>query len=221
MNGIPGEGPVEWKQLGTDLKGIQERDHFGMNLALSANGRRVAVGAQGGMERKGRVTVFDYTEGGNWTQVGNSIEGEYTEDDADKVAISGDGSTIVIAASGDDANQNIEGYRRTYKLEGTTWMQLGDDLLGRSKNIALSSDASCLIVGDSGKNDQQGRGELFRWNNDELRWSKIAVTIGEKPADRFGGDVAIDGNCSLFALGATRANSPGTPPGYVRVYEVP
>jgi hypothetical protein len=193
-----------------------------MSLALSEDGRRVAVGAQGGDARKGVVRVYDYSNNdGDWIQIGQTLEGDYEKDDADKVTMSADGTMIVIAANGDELNPNFKGYRRTYKLDGSMWMQLGEDFLGRPQRISLSSDGSCLAIGDPGHRSEEGRGELFRWSDVDSRWNQIAVTKGDKNADRLGGSVTVSGNCSLFALGANRGNSPGNLPGYVRIYQVP
>lgn len=214
----------QWVSLGLELEGQTPRDEFGMSLAMSGDGRRVAVGAKGGDNGKGSVRVFEYSDDDKWVPIGDPIEGYYEKDEADEVTMSADGSILVIASNGDKDNPSFEGYRRTFKLNGCcTWQQLGDDLLGRSKRVALSSDGTCLLVGIPDYQNDQGRGELFRWSDNDLRWNQVALTKGDSAGDELGTSVAISGNCSALALGATRrrTRSPDDPFGYVGIYQVP
>lgn len=222
FNSTFGQSTGQWVQLGSDLEGQTAKDQFGMSLALSQDGRRIAVGAKGGDEKRGSIRVFDYSDDGDWTQVGEPIEGDYENDEADIVTMSANGSILVVASSGDEGKPSFEGYRRTFRLVGCcTWRKLGDDLVGTSTRIALSSDGTCLAVGIPDYQNEQGRGELYRWNDFDSKWNPVAATKGDNYADRLGTSVTVSGNCSLFALGATRKNSPGNPFGYVRVYQVP
>lgn len=92
-------------QLGSNLDGQTAREEFGMSLAISGGGRRIAVGAKGGEASEGSVRVFDYGNDGDWTKVGEPIEGDYANDEADKVTMSADGSILVVAADGHQDNQ--------------------------------------------------------------------------------------------------------------------
>merc|ERR1719253_2501658 len=43
---IPEASPAEWRQMGADLVGENEKDYFGSFVSLSADGNVVAVGAK-------------------------------------------------------------------------------------------------------------------------------------------------------------------------------
>jgi hypothetical protein len=218
-NGTSPESSGQWIQIGSDMTGFEAREQFGISLALAENGRRVAVGSVGGTARNGIVRVFDFD--GDWKQVGQSIKGDLDKDDANIVEMSASGSTLVIAADGDDDIANFEGYKRTFVLEGCClWKQDGPDITGTSRNIALSSDASCLLEGTPSSNDKKGGGTLLRWSSIDSQWKQIAAARGDNVGDELGSSVAISENCSWFALGANQKSIPDLPPGYLRVYQV-
>jgi len=220
-NGTLPHLPGQWRQLGSDLKGKETIEQLGVSLALAANGRRIAVGALGGTARKGIARVYDYSNNREWNQVGEQLVGDYDKDVADEVKMTADGKILVIAAGGSEGIPNFAGYKRTYKLEGCcVWKHVGQDLIGSSRIISLSSDGTCLAVGLPDSENEQGRGELYRWSDSELQWQRIAVAKGDNPGDRLGNSVAVSGNCSLFVLGAPQKDSAERQPGYVRVYQV-
>ncbi|MCB0625868.1 MAG: FG-GAP repeat protein, partial [Saprospiraceae bacterium] len=71
-----------WTKVGLGIDGEAIRDYLGWSVSLTPDGNRVAVGApnnDGGGIDAGYVQIFDYV-GGNWTQVGNDIEGEAAGD---------------------------------------------------------------------------------------------------------------------------------------------
>lgn len=90
-----------WTQLGSDIDGEGASDGSGRDLAISANGHFVAIGAYANAalgSTTGHVRLFNYT-GGSWTQVGNDIDGEQAGDRCGFTAISADGKTVVAGSS--------------------------------------------------------------------------------------------------------------------------
>ena len=70
-----------WTQLGADIAGEAANDESGSQVAISSDGLRVAIGANGndaGGNAAGHVRIYDYTPSGtsSWTQVGADIDGE-------------------------------------------------------------------------------------------------------------------------------------------------
>jgi len=218
-NGSSTQKDGRWVQIGSDITGTQARDQFGISVALANDGMRIAVGAVGGTSRRGIVRVYDFN--GEWNQVGQSIEGDFEKDDAQVVAMSASGASLVIAANGDEANANHAGYKRTFVLEGCClWKQVGVDLLGTSRKIALSSDALCFLIGMPNIQSETGGGTLLRWSEIDSEWKEIAVARGNTVGDNLGGSVAVSGNCTSFSLGASQNDVAQLPAGYVRVYQV-
>jgi hypothetical protein len=69
-----------WTQVGDDIDGEAAGDRFGFSVAMSADGKRVAIGADsnaGDGQNSGHVRVYDLNEDeGKWTQVGQDLDGE-------------------------------------------------------------------------------------------------------------------------------------------------
>ena len=65
-----------------------------------------------------------------WQQLGLDIDGEAAGDHSGRVALSADGQTVAIGASGNDENGLQSGHTRIYRWTGTTWSQLGLDIDG-------------------------------------------------------------------------------------------
>jgi FG-GAP repeat len=66
-----------WRQMGTDIKGEAAGDQSGYSIAMSADGKTIAIGAinNDGMSRSnsGHVRVYSFntsTLRNNWVQIG-------------------------------------------------------------------------------------------------------------------------------------------------------
>jgi hypothetical protein len=108
-----------WTQLGVDIDGEFAGDQFGTHVSLSSDGAKVAIGApknDGNGTSSGHVRVYQFS-GGTWTQLGDDIDGEATEDLSGwNVSLSSDGTTAAIGAFANDGNGTISGHVRVYKL---------------------------------------------------------------------------------------------------------
>ncbi|CAK0890363.1 unnamed protein product, partial [Prorocentrum cordatum] len=121
----------KWKTLGQDVYGGHVAyGMFGASVSLDAAGSRWAAGATMLDSRQpsgsGGVEVFDLTLDiqtyqYQWVRIGSKILGESEDEGARNVGISGDGSYLVIGASG-----HQYGAVRVYKYDG--------DDLGRGRN---------------------------------------------------------------------------------------
>jgi hypothetical protein len=142
-----------WTQVGADIDGEAAGDNFGVSVALSSDGTRLAVGGyanDGTGSNAGHVRVFDLV-GGTWTQVGGDIDGEAAGDlFGTSVALSSDGTRLAAAAAATGSNT---GHVRVFDLVGGVWTQIGGDLDGVAaqdyfgQSVALSSDGTRLAVG--------------------------------------------------------------------------
>ena len=141
-----------WVQLGDDITG--DGEFFGNGLGLSANGLRVAIGAEGSIGATGSFRVFDFV-GANWTQVGETVVGEPGDRIGSSIDISDDGSIVAVSAIGNEDMGGGSGAARVYRDTGGTWTQVGGDLNGTPLNrfgssLSLSSDGIILTVGGFG-----------------------------------------------------------------------
>ena len=115
-------GTSSWTQLGSDLVGEANGDRFSQNLSLSSDGSILAVGAPlhtvaGAFNGYGgQVSVYKYNSGTvTWTQLGGDIEDNSHVHLGRKVALSSDGSRLLISdphyqlGYGDNDDDNNDG----------------------------------------------------------------------------------------------------------------
>ena len=203
-----------WVQLGDDITG--DGEFFGNGLGLSANGLRVAVGADGSINATGSLRVFDFV-GANWTQVGLTIVGEAGDRIGSSIDISDDGSIVAVSAVGNEDMGGGSGAARVYRDTGGSWTQVGDDLNGTPLNrfgssLALSSDGNILSVGGFGDGFPAAIGadgtiipgegpsaRIFRNENDD--WVQLGRVFGER-GSFFGLQSDLSGDGLTLAVGA-------------------
>ena len=91
-----------WVQLGQDIDGAAAGDEFGFDVAMSADGRRVAISSQEYLQGPGHVRVFQYKGtvhvGFGWEQIGQDIDGAAANDLTRRVALSADGSRVAVTS---------------------------------------------------------------------------------------------------------------------------
>ena len=153
-----------WTQLGADIDG-EAADDRAAYISLSADGNTVAVGAPlndgiNGAD-SGHVRVYQYS-GGNWSQIGEDIDGEGDDDRFGlRTAISDDGSIIASGGVLNDGNGIWSGHVRIFKNVGGTWIQRGADIDGETADDrfgvdeSLSADGS-IVAGSARSNDDNG-----------------------------------------------------------------
>ena len=88
-----------WVQIGADIDGEAADDRSGRNLALSADGSRIAIGGrfnEGNGWRAGHVRIYDLVDS-TWTQLGADIDGVAPADQAGySVDLAANGSRVVV-----------------------------------------------------------------------------------------------------------------------------
>ena len=112
-----------WVQIGEDIDGESEGDYSGFSIGFNSDGSIVAIGSYGNdvnnESQIGHVRVFQNIEE-NWVQIGQDIDGEYSEDEFGKsVSLSSDGCTIVIGADLNDQNGSSSGQARDFHFNPT------------------------------------------------------------------------------------------------------
>jgi hypothetical protein len=149
-------------------------EHFGEAVALSEDGNTAIAGSPFGCPEDFDGSAWIYSRSGStWTLQAGPLHGEekinpFGNDDnfGSTVALSGDGSTAIVAASGE---QGSIGAAFVYKRSGSAWSQDGPKLnppegqketsFGRS--VALSGDGSHALIGVGGEKSTEGSGAWF------------------------------------------------------------
>ena len=157
-----------------------------------------------------------------WGQVGADLEGEAGGDSfGGAVAISDDGNTIIIGATGPFGGT---GYVRIYRLAGNTWTQLGSDIEGIDDGddfggaVVISADGHTVIIGASGPFGAAGYSGVYRFTNGA--WAQLGSDIdGEAAGDRSGGSVAMSDDGNTVIVGAERNDGAnGSSSGHARIF---
>lgn len=221
-----------WTQIGNAINGKLASDRFGKELKISADGSIIAVGApesNGNGEDSGQVRVFQNISG-NWTQIGNDINGEAAGDlSGNNLALSSDGTILAIGAPRNDGNGSDSGHVRVYFNNGGTWKQIGSDINGEEyrdysgQDVALSSDGKILAVGAIYNYGKAGKntGHVRTYQNVAGVWKKFGVDIdGTAIDDNSGGSVALSSNGKVLIIGAIANALKGPYTGQVRVYDL-
>ena len=108
-----------WTQIGNDINGEAFGDQFGTSISLSSNGTIVAIGAtenDGNGENSGHVKIYRNLAG-TWTQIGNDINGEASEDQfGTSISLSSNGNIVIGSARFNDGNGENSGHVRVFDL---------------------------------------------------------------------------------------------------------
>ncbi|MEL6356637.1 MAG: hypothetical protein AAFQ37_06840, partial [Bacteroidota bacterium] len=147
-----------WVQLGADLEGIA-LESVGASVSLSADGTRLAYGAESALTgATGATRIFEW-DGSSWNQVGTDISGDAENDGAgNAVELTLDGNRIVIGAPDNDVTAPSAGLVRVYDWDGTDWIEVGQGVYGDvsfddfGDAVAIAGDGSRMAAGSTETN---------------------------------------------------------------------
>lgn len=162
-----------WTQLGGDINGIVEFEDSGSEVALSEVGNIVAISSPSSNANglhSGHVRIFEYL-GGVWTQIGEDIIGEASEDYFGwSLALSASGNFIAIGSLWNDNNGSDAGNVRIFQNLGGVWTQIGENINGEAANdnsgfsVDISADGHTVAIGakaNDGNGDFSGHVRVF------------------------------------------------------------
>jgi hypothetical protein len=213
----------EYRGLGQEMYGSAASDHFGLSLSLSADGRRLAVGApyhdNGGPSRNvsGQVTIFDYrpndTPGGTWQPIATMAGTDHLDWFGWKVDLEDTGQFLCVGAP---RNLAFGGYVQCYDL-ATNKVMGGvirnsiapiryDDNFGHSIRVASAGNSIRLAIGAPGKNNRAldaGMAVVYEYDVPGDKWSMLGEPIvadSPGPKDELG--FAIDLQDNILVIGS-------------------
>ncbi|VXC14791.1 conserved hypothetical protein [Flavobacterium sp. 9AF] len=160
-------------------------------------------------------------------QIGNTINGKYSQDQSgNSVALSDNGNILAIGTSNNVALSHL-GYVSIYQNSNGTWSQIGDDIVGENTgdksgySVALSSNGTIVAIGSpysSNNGQNSGSVRLFFFNG--ITWGQIGATLtGANAGDLFGYSVSLSDNGKTVAIGAKNNDGNGNNSGEVRVFK--
>ena len=161
-----------WTQQGAKLVGAGAVGNAfqGTSVAVSADGNTAVVGAQSDNSNLGAAWIYTRSAG-VWSQDGAKLVGTGAvgaSNQGSSVAVSSNGNTAVVGASGDN-NATFAGAAWVYKRLGGVWTQQGAKLVGTGAvnpaqqgcSVALSADGGTAFVG--GYQDNSGAGAAWAY----------------------------------------------------------
>ena len=221
-----------WTQIGQEINGENEDDHFGSSVSLSGDGSILAIGApdnEDTPEIAGHVRVFENISG-VWTQIGDDIDGVAGTGGevfppqvrfGAYVSISNDGSILAIAEPTGgtwEAGYGNDGFMHIYENVSGVWTQIGDDIntgISFLTDISISRDGSVVAIsgsGDCGWPCWIGPiGFVKVYNNISGVWTQIGSTFTgvfdfDFENDNYIRNVSLNDNGSILAIGGSRMN---------------
>ena len=222
-----------WNLKGMPLVGVSTQTMFGRKLCISNSGNRIAVSSDtyfGSSATKNEVRVYDWN-GISWVQVGNVLLEEAVGDRfGSALSFSDSGSILAIGASANKGTTAFTsvGHCRVFTLNGSTWTQLGADIdgevfgnsTGSGGSVALNDSGNVVVIGASGNDGNganSGHVRVYYWNGST--WAQRGSDIdGEAAGDRSGGEVSVNSQGNIIAIGAQSNAGVGTDAGHARIY---
>eukprot|EP00980_Cylindrotheca_fusiformis_P009368 scaffold2047_cov129-Cylindrotheca_fusiformis.AAC.47 len=191
------------EQIGATIFADSEMDNFGQLMAVSADGRFIAIGAllhSEYMNGTGIVRVME-NQNNSWKRIGNDIATE--GDGVSAVAISCDGSTIAYHSPRGGRSEQL--VAPVYKL-GDAWNRVGEIIPGSSSllssydaatALSLSGDGTVVALGWFGYTDPS-EVRIYKWINDV--WQEMESIQAHWKNDVIS-NVALSEDGSVVAVG--------------------
>ncbi|MHB8647154.1 MAG: hypothetical protein ACYDAR_15305 [Thermomicrobiales bacterium] len=176
-----------------------QTDSFGQNVGVSSDGTTVVVGDE---ERGGSGMVFVYTKSGNtYVMLGGApiATGDATyKSVGSQVAISGDGATIIMAATIIATSQPaVLVYTKSGGLYSRTQVLTG------GTSFVLSTDGATLAIGADGGSTTPGSVSVYvRSGGTYSPFGGTLTASDGVSTNRFGGVLAVSGDGATLAIAA-------------------
>jgi len=166
--------------------------------------------------------------------VGGILRGsDYGDFYGGAVAVSQDGTRMVVSAKNEDTTLTKTGSVTIYEKSGRSWNQLGQTLYGQIVNerygyaVSISGDGSTIAVGspwNAASGTESGTVRIYKYVYVDTTavWSWVVegnMLHGDQPYDRFGSSVSLNYDGTRVVGGSPHSNTRGINSGQVLPYE--
>ncbi|MEQ6124970.1 hypothetical protein AAON49_12245, partial [Pseudotenacibaculum sp. MALMAid0570] len=223
-----------WEEIGFFREiGLEDRgNELGYAVSLNADGSRVAITARrhdNDDGTTGKVLIYEDING-VWTEIGVIYPEimDFGETLGAAVSLNAAGDYLVTSTTTNyipaGAYDGGQGITRIYHYNGSTWTQVGNDIMGKDENEAsgdsldISDNGHIVVIGSLRGNGEVGDAKVYAFNGSNT-WNQLGLDIdGDNQYDQFGTSVSINGAGNVVAIGAA-ARSNGNRPGYTRIFK--
>ena len=219
-----------WTQLGQDIDGENVGDLSGWSLDINGAGNIVAIGTRNddtAFNNAGQVRIYQILDN-VWTNIG-TINGENQGDNSGHAVSLNDAGTIVaISAHRNDDNGSTSGHVKVYQINGSTWEQLGSNIIGEAAGDLSGTSVSLNAAGDiiaigAPRNDckysSSGHTRIYGYNGSD--WEQIGPDVnGMAISDWSGFSVDISSDGTRFVVGEPKNDDVADNSGRTRVFEI-
>lgn len=196
------------------------QDRIGNAVAMSADGNTIAIGAYcSSVDNQFTGAVYVYVlSGSEWVQEAKLVAADRDGYDffGTDVALSRDGSTLLIGAYNKNVGYTGAGAAYVYARYGTTWEQeaklIADDRADYDSfgfSVSLSGDGNTAVVSaynKAGTFSYQGAVYVFQRAN--TIWTQESKLLSTNPgSDYFGQSVEIHDSGTFIVIGASNDSS--------------
>ena len=223
--------------VGESLEGSEPGERYGYSVAVSDDGKIMAVGAPyatvEGNIRAGIVQVYELQSDSSWVTRGPALYGRNTDDQfGSAVVLSSDGQILVVSEpTYDGPNGDRSGNVRAFLFSPMNrYDPMGQEIFGQAAtdhfgvSLTLSGNGQRLAVGapyhDNGGTSRNvsGNVRIFQFNQQTNEWDPLGSALeGSSHLDWFGWGVDMSYDGSVLAVGAPRNLENG---GYVRCFKL-
>ncbi|HWY17537.1 MAG TPA: hypothetical protein VNY27_02370 [Solirubrobacteraceae bacterium] len=210
-----------WTRVAAKLTGGEElgEGHFGVSIALAADGATALIGGPGDGGYAGAAWVFARSGTATWIQQGPKLTGGEEEQGEGHfgraLALAADGATALIGAPNDHAHI---GAAWVFARSGTTWTQQGSVLTGAGESgagefgysVALSSDANTALIGAPEDKGGGSVGAAWVFARSSATWTQQGQRLKASGANGnalFGYSVALSSDAGTALIGGLRAST--------------
>ena len=122
---------------------------------------------------------------------------------------------VGVASGFGNGFQDQPGSVRVFRWNGTSWVQLGTEIVGENDldqfgfSVSISSDGSIVAIGarnNDGNVAGAGHVRVFEWDSNSSDWTQLGSDLdGEAEGDQFGYSVSLSADGSIVVIGAPNA----------------
>lgn len=222
---------TSFTQLGNALSGSGSDDWFGYSVSINSTGDVIAVGSprsDAAGTDSGMAEVFQWNISlSAWESRGSSLLGASLSGFSGySVSLNDAGDIIAIGSPYDNDAGFRAGSVEVYSWNGTSWNQLGSDIMGLSAgetaglSVSLNGAGNILAIGSPAKEnvvDMPGAARVFYWNTSISDWTQMGSDLIENTTqDGMGTSVSLNNAGDIVAVGVPYFDDQR---GFVNVYK--